>query len=112
MNLEVDLERVRLAYKTVRAELLAERSADGRWIGQMSSSPLATAAAISALVVAHDGHTENPLLKSESAESHAPGEQMIQGELTELLVESLHWLARCQNADGGWGDCDLSHSSL
>lgn len=112
MNLEVDLERVRLAYKTVRAELLAERSADGRWIGQMSSSPLATAAAVSALVVAHDGHTDNLLLKNESAESHAPGEQMIQGELTEFLVESLHWLARCQNADGGWGDCDLSHSSL
>ena len=61
MNLEVDLERVRLAYKTVRAELLAERSADGHWIGQMSSSPLATAAAVSALVVAHDGDTENAL---------------------------------------------------
>ncbi|MEX0643010.1 MAG: prenyltransferase/squalene oxidase repeat-containing protein [Pirellulales bacterium] len=111
MNVEVDLERVRLAHKTVRAELLAERTPDGRWIGQISSSPLATAAAISALVVAHDGDTENALLECASDESQA-GELMIQGELSELLVESLHWLARCQNADGGWGDCDLSHSNL
>ncbi len=112
MNLEVDLERVRLAYKTVRAELLAERSADGHWIGQMSSSPLATATAVSALVVAHDGDAENVLLPNAADESQTVGELMIQGELSELLVESLHWLARCQNADGGWGDCDLSRSNL
>ena len=42
-----------LAQKAVRAELLAERAPGGYWPGQIGSSPVATAAAVSALVVAH-----------------------------------------------------------
>jgi squalene-hopene/tetraprenyl-beta-curcumene cyclase len=111
MNNEVDLERLRLAYKSVCAELMADRATDGHWPGQMSSSPVATAAAVSALVVAHRDDAKAALRDSVSAEVEV-GELLIQGELSELLVESLHWLARCQNADGGWGDCPGNRSNL
>src|SRR5690606_8560155 len=29
-----------------------------------------------------------------------------------FLVESLHWLARNQNSDGGWGDCLGARSNV
>ena len=30
---------------------------------------------------------------------------LVDCQLSELVVAGLHWLARAQNADGGWGDC-------
>jgi squalene-hopene/tetraprenyl-beta-curcumene cyclase len=110
MNLEVDVERLSLAHKAVRAELLADRAPGGYWEGQISSSPVATAAAVSALVVSHRQEAEDMLRRS------APGqgpviEELVQGDLSELLVESLHWLARRQNEDGGWGDCEAAESN-
>ena len=61
MNLEVDVERLLLAQKAVRAELLAERAPGGHWVGQICSSPVATAAAVSALVVAHHQDSDDAL---------------------------------------------------
>lgn len=110
MNLEVDVERLTLAHKAVRAELLAERAA-GHWTGQLSSSPYATAAAISALVIAHRRDSENTL-ESIQAGGGQVIEHVVQNDLCELLLESGHWLARQQNADGGWGDCVGAKSNL
>lgn len=111
MNLQVDVERLLLAHKTVRAELVAERNAAGQWVGRLASSPLATATAISALVVAHRRDMKVALRES------APGdrqvvEQIVERDLCELLLDGVHWLARAQNADGGWGDCDRAHSNI
>jgi squalene-hopene/tetraprenyl-beta-curcumene cyclase len=111
MNLEVDAERLLLAHKTVRAELMAERSTEGFWAGQLASSPLATATAISALVVAHRRDTEAALRETAGGEGQAV-EQIVQRDLCELLFESVNWLARKQNADGGWGDCDRAQSNI
>jgi squalene-hopene/tetraprenyl-beta-curcumene cyclase len=111
MNLQVDVERVLLAHKAVRAELMAERSQRGHWTGHVASSPLATAAAISALVAAHRPDTTHALRHNTEGDSQVIA-QLVQGDLSELLVECLHWLARHQNADGGWGDCDTSHSNI
>lgn len=118
MNVNVDIERLRLAHKTVYAELLAERAANGRWVGHVSSSPIATAAAISALVVAHR-QAMLPLPESTSPTEKQPGDAnesaidvLVHGQLSELVVASLHWLARVQNADGGWGDCPTGRSNL
>ena len=47
----VDAARLRAAYEKVRDELLAERTPDGHWVGELSSSALATATAVSALAV-------------------------------------------------------------
>jgi len=111
MNLEVDVERLLLAQKAVRAELLAERAPAGHWVGQICSSPVATAAAVSALVVAHHQDSDDALRSLAAGESQVI-EQLVQGDLSELLVESLHWLARRQNEDGGWSDCDGAQSNI
>jgi squalene-hopene/tetraprenyl-beta-curcumene cyclase len=110
MNLQVDVERLCLAHKTVRAELLAERTTNGHWVGRAASSPLATATAISALVVAHRRDTGAAL--RDSTDNGRLVEQIVQSDLCELLFESVHWLARAQNADGGWGDCDRAQSNI
>jgi squalene-hopene/tetraprenyl-beta-curcumene cyclase len=95
----------------VQAELSAGRSSNGCWAGESASSPLATATAISALVLVHGGDrsqqgipamTEDPIANS----------LVFQSDLSELLVESLHWLAQQQNTDGGWGDTNGCPSSL
>jgi squalene-hopene/tetraprenyl-beta-curcumene cyclase len=109
MNLQIDVERVLLAQKTVRAELLAERTPRGHWIGHVASSPLATAAAVSALVVSHQPDAEK-VLREHSARHVS--EPIVQGDLCEFLLESVHWLARQQNDDGGWGDCDGAPSNI
>ena len=43
---------IRSAYRTVRRALLAERTAEGCWIGRLSPSALSTATAASALGLA------------------------------------------------------------
>lgn len=100
----VDSDRLQAAYQTVRADLLAECDPSGHWTGLLSSSPLSTATAISALAL---------------AERHAPlnasgrfADEFRESRLSELLVASVHWLARHQNPDGGWGDTDKSVSNI
>jgi len=93
----IDLERLERAYRQVRGELLAERTEAGHWVGRLSSSPLATATATSALAAA---------LK-ESAEGQPAGERFRQ-----LISGGLAYLARTQNGDGGWGDTDKSLSNI
>ena len=111
MNLEVDVERLLLAHKAVRAELLAERAPGGYWAGQIGSSPVATAAAVSALVVSHHQDSDDALRETAAGGGQVI-EQLVQGDLSELLLESVHWLARRQNEDGGWGDCDGAESNI
>jgi squalene-hopene/tetraprenyl-beta-curcumene cyclase len=81
-----DRDRLRAAYFKARAALLAERNSEGFWIGELSSSALATATAIAALKLA------------------APDEAMI--------AQGLRWLVEHQNADGGWGDTVKSFSNI
>ncbi len=111
MNLEVDVERLTLAHKAVRAELLSERAADGHWVGHLDSSPFATAAAVSALVVAHHRDSKRTMRESTTGDGQAM-EQVVQNDLSELLLESVHWLARQQNPDGGWSDCEGARSNI
>jgi squalene-hopene/tetraprenyl-beta-curcumene cyclase len=84
--------RLEGAYQTALAALLAERTAEGRWVGELSASALSTATAISALALVqkHTGHTTYQL----------------------LIDGGLAWLAANQNADGGWGDTVKSFSNI
>lgn len=100
----VDGDRLQAAYQTARSDLMAECDPSGHWTGLLSSSPLSTATAISALAL---------------AERHAPtnargrfADEFRESRLSELLVASVHWLARHQNSDGGWGDTDKSLSNI
>lgn len=73
---------------TARKTLLAERNDSGHWEGELSTSALSTATAISALMIV-------------DREKHA-----------KLIDGGLEWLVRHQNSDGGWGDTTLSFSNI
>ncbi|MBX9581110.1 MAG: squalene--hopene cyclase, partial [Gemmataceae bacterium] len=84
----LDPTRLRAAYVTARDALLAERVPAGHWVGELSTSALSTATAVMAL------HLVDP-------DKHR-----------ELIAGGVRWLARHQNADGGWGDTTKSFSNI
>lgn len=74
--------------------LLQEATPAGHWVGELSTSALSTATAVTALSVI--------LLR----------EPQRTPELQPLIDGGLNWLAEQQNADGGWGDTTLSFSNI
>ncbi len=92
------LDRLRLerAYQKACTDLMAERLASGHWEGRLCSSALSTATAVSALACVLRA---NPLL---------PGAEHARS----LIDHGLGYVSRIQNADGGWGDTDLSLSNI
>jgi squalene-hopene/tetraprenyl-beta-curcumene cyclase len=103
----VEIDRLTAAWRTARQELLAQRTTAGHWVGELASSPLSTATAISALVLSHRGSYQ---LAGDSTVGDI--DEPVQRELSDLIIPSLHWLARHQNDDGGWGDTDRSRSNI
>jgi squalene-hopene/tetraprenyl-beta-curcumene cyclase len=97
----VDTQRLLRAYETARHDLLNERVAAGHWVGQLSSSALSTATAISALSL-----MEPHLTTAETPPGAPP--QSRRG----LIASGVRWLIDSQNADGGWGDTDKSSSNI
>ena len=94
-------DRIHQAYRKVREDLWAARSAAGHWEGRLASSALSTATAISALSIARsDSAGTNETLAT-------PPEQTKQ-----LVQDGVNWLVPQQNQDGGWGDTDKSHSNI
>jgi squalene-hopene/tetraprenyl-beta-curcumene cyclase len=79
--------------KTTSA-LLREREPAGHWRGQLSNSALSTATAVCALAI-HRRCSRSGVVAA------AP-----------LILRGLDWLSRHANADGGWGDTDMSISNL
>ncbi len=71
--------------------LLKERTSDGHWVGELSTSALSTATAVMAL----------HLVQKHGGPSHQT-----------LIDGGLAWLAANQNADGGWGDTTVSFSNI
>jgi squalene-hopene/tetraprenyl-beta-curcumene cyclase len=89
----IDAQQLTSAYETAVRDLLAWRTEDGHWVGQLSSSALSTATAASALAVV-DRH-------SPDGAGHR-----------ELIARAIAWLVRAVNDDGGWGDTDRSRSNI
>jgi len=81
------------AYQTALAALLTERTPEGHWVGELSTSALSTATAVSALALVRKAST-----------SH--------GSFDSLISGGINWLAANQNADGGWGDTVRSFSNI
>ena len=88
----LDRERLNRAVARVNQELLAALGPDGHWVGELSSSALSTATAVTAL----------SLVQRESQVANCQSQ----------IDSGLLWLAQNQNADGGWGDTELSLSNL
>ncbi len=81
------------AYEKARNLLLAERTPDGHWIGELSNSALSTATAVSALALTQ---------KTTS----------VHGSFEPQVANGVRWIAEHQNADGGWGDTLRSFSNI
>jgi squalene-hopene/tetraprenyl-beta-curcumene cyclase len=95
----VSAQRVLQAFQTTSQELLDQREAHGQWTGELSSSPLSTATAISALSI----------VGPEQAAALLPNSAV---EPATLVTAGIRWLAEHQNRDGGWGDTDSSLSNI
>jgi squalene-hopene/tetraprenyl-beta-curcumene cyclase len=108
----LDHDRLRAAYKKAKRELLAERTPDGHWIGELSSSALSTATAVSALAVVRK-NVEGRVSKVERrAEGVNATFDLGPSTFDDLIARGVVYLAGQQNADGGFGDTDLSHSNI
>lgn len=94
----LSLARVVDAWQRARSRLLAERTEQGHWIGQLSTSALSTATAISALALARKHRTQSYVKRSD--------------EIDAAIATACRWLLSAQNADGGFGDTPLSHSNI
>ncbi len=84
-------ERLEAAYQTALAALLKERTPEGHWVGELSTSALSTATAVMAL----------SLVEQHGGVSHR-----------EIVERGLRWLVEHQNTDGGWGDTTKSFSNI
>ncbi|MGI8982497.1 MAG: prenyltransferase/squalene oxidase repeat-containing protein [Pirellulaceae bacterium] len=87
----IDLQRLKAAYETAKADLLAERTPDGHWVGELSTSALSTATAVSALAIT---------------------QKQGGAKFDSLISGGIAWLTAHQNDDGGFGDTDKSYSNI
>ena len=88
----IDRSALDHALSNVKTRLLAARSPQGYWVGELSSSALSTATAVCAMALV------------DCARESEPHRQRVN--------EGLDWLRQHQNEDGGWGDTIRSRSNL
>ncbi len=88
----IDRPRLEKTLHAARQHLLAHRTPDGYWEGELSPSALSTATAVWAL--------------------HVVAQKKVPGTFSALIRPGLDWLANHQNHDGGWGDTPRSKSNL
>ena len=90
----ISAERLAAGCRQAVGVLLREATSDGHWVGELSTSALSTATAVTALAV---------ILQREPDR---------QADLQPLIDGGLAWLAAQQNDDGGWGDTPKSFSNI
>jgi squalene-hopene/tetraprenyl-beta-curcumene cyclase len=90
----LDVDRLSQAFEKALCRLLEERNGEGYWTGELSTSALSTATAVSALAL---------VARNQSA---------AQAPFASLIANGLSWLAAHQNPNGGWGDTVKSISNI
>ena len=90
----MDSQQLKTAFSTVSDALLAERAAEKHWVGELSSSPLSTATAVTALSL-----VDRALALTEPRHR-------------ATVLYGIEWIVAHVNSDGGWGDTDLSKSNI
>ncbi len=93
LNAMPNRDQLKRAYARAQATLVAERTPAGHWLGELSTSALSTATAVSALALVRK-HAGTP------------------GAYDPLIAGGVAWLAAHQNDDGGWGDTVKSVSNI
>lgn len=76
---------------------LADQAIDGHWVGELSTSALSTATAVSALSLCR---------------KHNCLPDPYSRDVDEVIEVGCQWLGSHQNADGGFGDTNRSHSNI
>ncbi|KAA5540194.1 squalene--hopene cyclase [Roseiconus nitratireducens] len=92
-------QRARQTLDQVRQELLQARHDSGHWTGQLASSALSTATAVSAFAA----------VVLNRAPGVGPNDD---AELRAMVGRGIAHLRTQQNGDGGFGDTDRSHSNV
>lgn len=110
----LSVARLQAAYATARRALLAERVEAGHWVGELATSALSTATAVSALALVVRHHpADMPRTDVSRGTEKKEGEPLPSTRLLARLVQDgIRWLAEHQNADGGWGDTSVSYSNI
>lgn len=101
----LDSDRLLAAWHRVRDDLLAERTPEGHWVGELATSALSTATAVSALCLVRGSGFDT----FESTPRHSASNPQ---SLSSLIAGGLAYLVTHQNEDGGWGDTDKSYSNI
>ena len=104
--------RVRESLDQLRRELIADRGDSNHWTGRLSASALSTATAISALSAAYLRSRNAPPVRADRRDSRRGKPSVDYARYLELIRRGCDWLDTQQNADGGFGDTDLSHSNI
>ena len=102
----LDHARLEEALRIVREELIQDRQGNPNWTGQLSTSALSTATAVSALSIVRSA---TPLSQQHSSQQHSTA---TREDLDRLIQGGAQWLFDHQNQDGGFGDTDRSHSNI
>ena len=97
--------------ENTRQTLLDSRHPAGFWEGELSSSALSTATAVCALRMVRDAQAKQPQAERQAG-AHDADQALTLAELDRLIHRGLAWLAKHQNADGGWGDTTQSYSNI
>ena len=125
--LPTDLDRLESAYEKARGDLLSERVAAGHWVGELASSALATATAVSAIALVQGSDVTARGAIVPGPRSQVPGRALhddnlgpetwtsassVEPDLGPFIKRGIAYLTTQQNSDGGFGDTDLSHSNI
>ena len=93
------------AWLTARSFLSSELQAGAHWTGELSTSALSTATAISALAAVQLARQQRASAASDACTTHS-------ADMIEAISQGCTWLLGQQNADGGFGDTHRSHSNI
>ena len=97
---QYSLDQLQAASQKAMARLLEDRKSQVFWEGELATSALSTATAISALALLQKHYPRNS--------SDLPSRD----ELISRIEQGVLWLSQHQNEDGGWGDTILSYSNI
>ncbi len=115
------LASLELAWGTAENFLRDEQNSAGHWVGELSTSALSTATAVSALSLVYMADKK---VGSEQNREDLKGEMEVgtdaerratleRGATIESVIETAcRWLVAQQNEDGGFGDTNRSHSNI